>query len=52
MSAYYEAARRFGGINPADKCAVRKFFREDFHRLSSSKKSAIMKFLLSREGAR
>ena len=52
MSAYNEAARRFGGIDPADKRAVRKFFVVDFHQLSARKKRAVMKFLLSREGAR
>jgi hypothetical protein len=52
MSAYYEAAHRFGAVDPADKIAVRKFFVEDFHKLSSRKKKAVMSFLLGREGTR
>jgi hypothetical protein len=51
MSAYYEAAKRFGGIDPNDKDAVRKFFRDDFHKLSALKQKTIMSFLMSYEGA-
>ncbi len=50
MSAYREAAHRFGGVDPTDKAAVRDFFLVKFHELPKSKQRDVMRFLLSREG--
>jgi cell fate regulator YaaT (PSP1 superfamily) len=51
MEAYREAAKRFGGVDPTDKAAVRNFFMIEFHKLSKRGQQAVMRFLMSREGA-
>jgi cell fate regulator YaaT (PSP1 superfamily) len=51
MAAYREAAQRFGGVDPTDKAAVRSFFLVEFHKLGKRKQQAVMRFLMSHEGA-
>ena len=50
MKWYREAAKRYGGVDPADEKAVEEFFVEKFPVLEQKEKEKILSFLLSHEG--
>lgn len=50
MSAYVEAARKFGKVDPTDEKAIDKFFVETFPSLPAKKQEQVLSFLLAHEG--
>lgn len=49
MRFYGEAAKKWGGIDPADTKAVESFFAETFSSLPAPIREEILRFLLSNE---
>lgn len=50
MSAYIEAARKFGKVDPTDEKAIDKFFVDTFPSLPAKKQEQVLSFLLAHEG--
>jgi hypothetical protein len=50
MSAYIEAARKFGRVDPADEKAIDRFFVVTFPSLPAKKQEEVLSFLLAHEG--
>jgi hypothetical protein len=50
MSAYVEAARKFGKVDPTDEKAIDQFFVATFPSLPPKKQKQVLSFLLAHEG--